>query len=238
MEKKDKIEEIRSDEVQEILSAVPNWMIRWGITLIFGLIVLLLFVSWLVKYPDVVVGQLTLTSKTPPALLVSQTNGYVSNIYQTNGKDLSKGDLIASIKNPTRKTSLDSLILIINTRDNKSILINQLKSLNDLGAMQSDVNNLITDLIEFQNLNSNKFFNESIRTLKQQIEYENRLAYITKQELDLLKTELSNAKEKFEADSTLYANQVIAKHTFYSNQSEYFSKRQQIISAKKKLCAK
>ena len=30
-----KIEQIRSDEVQEIISAVPNWMVRRGISLIF-----------------------------------------------------------------------------------------------------------------------------------------------------------------------------------------------------------
>ena len=49
-----KIEQIRSDEVQEIISAVPNWMIRWGITLIFGLIVMLIALSWFIKYPDII----------------------------------------------------------------------------------------------------------------------------------------------------------------------------------------
>ena len=50
--------EIRSDEVQEILSAVPNWMIRWGITLIFGLIIMLVFISWFIKYPDIILSLL------------------------------------------------------------------------------------------------------------------------------------------------------------------------------------
>ena len=31
--------EIRSEEVQEILTHVPNWMIRWGNTLLLGLII-------------------------------------------------------------------------------------------------------------------------------------------------------------------------------------------------------
>jgi hypothetical protein len=30
--------EIRSEEVREIITAVPNWILRWGITLLFGVL--------------------------------------------------------------------------------------------------------------------------------------------------------------------------------------------------------
>ena len=46
--------ELRSEEVQEILEKVPHWMIRWGNVLFLALIVLLLVISWFVKYPDVI----------------------------------------------------------------------------------------------------------------------------------------------------------------------------------------
>ena len=36
--------EIRSENIQEILSYVPNWMIRWGNTLFLLLIIMLLFI--------------------------------------------------------------------------------------------------------------------------------------------------------------------------------------------------
>jgi len=55
--------ELRSDEVQEIMSYVPNWMIRWGITLIFILIALGIFITWFIKYPDVISGSATLSTK-------------------------------------------------------------------------------------------------------------------------------------------------------------------------------
>ena len=38
--------ELRSEEVQEILTKVPNWMIRWGNTLFLVLIGMLLLLSW------------------------------------------------------------------------------------------------------------------------------------------------------------------------------------------------
>ena len=46
--------ELRSEEVQEILEATPNWMIRWGNILVLTLIIMLFFISWFVKYPDII----------------------------------------------------------------------------------------------------------------------------------------------------------------------------------------
>ena len=62
--------ELRSEEVQDILTKVPHWMIRWGTVLIFTIIVMLFFVSWFVKYPDVVKTEIV--------------NGtyYLENLYQ------------------------------------------------------------------------------------------------------------------------------------------------------------
>ena len=49
--------ELRSEEVQDILTRVPHWMIRWGTVVVFGIIIMLFFVSWFVKYPDVITTQ-------------------------------------------------------------------------------------------------------------------------------------------------------------------------------------
>lgn len=57
--------EIRSEEVQEILTKVPNWMIRYGNTLILILIFMLLFISWFIKYPDVISSEVMVTTTIP-----------------------------------------------------------------------------------------------------------------------------------------------------------------------------
>ena len=49
--------EIRSEEVQEIISHLPNGMVRWGLTVIFFVMSALLSVTWFIKYPDLLTGQ-------------------------------------------------------------------------------------------------------------------------------------------------------------------------------------
>ena len=55
MEKKDKFDiSLRSDEIQDLMQRKPTWMIRYGTTFLFLLILLGLFFTWVVKYPDII----------------------------------------------------------------------------------------------------------------------------------------------------------------------------------------
>ena len=96
--------EIRSNEVQEILGYVPKWMIRWGITVIFGIVLLLIGLSWFVKYPDVIQGNFVLTTEIPPIKLVSKANGKLQKLYFNERDFVSKGDFIAEIESPLSLT--------------------------------------------------------------------------------------------------------------------------------------
>ncbi len=60
MENKPKEIELRSEEFQEIVEQSPRWMIRSGISLVLGLVLLLLTGSYFFKYPDVIEGNIFL----------------------------------------------------------------------------------------------------------------------------------------------------------------------------------
>ena len=99
MEEKREIE-IRSDEVQEILSSVPSWMIRWGITLIFGIMMICIVLAYFIKYPDVIKGTISLTTVTPPSKLVSKTSGEIEGLFVKDNQYVKAGGVLARIKNP------------------------------------------------------------------------------------------------------------------------------------------
>ena len=61
-EKKQMEIELRSEEFQEIVEQSPRWMIRSGISLVLGLLVLLLAGSYFFKYPDVIETKITLST--------------------------------------------------------------------------------------------------------------------------------------------------------------------------------
>ena len=49
--------ELRSEEVQEILGHVPPGVIRWGISVISAIVILLLVASWFIKYPEIIINK-------------------------------------------------------------------------------------------------------------------------------------------------------------------------------------
>ena len=91
--------ELRSEEVQDILTKVPHWMIRWGTVLIFAIILMLFFVSWFVKYPDVVNTEIVITTNIPPEKIVSKSSGRIEAILVKDKSVVSKNTTLAIIEN-------------------------------------------------------------------------------------------------------------------------------------------
>ena len=60
---------LRQENVQEILTAVPNWMIRWGNTLFCSLIILLLALAAWVQYPEVIDSKAVIVAENPAQII-------------------------------------------------------------------------------------------------------------------------------------------------------------------------
>ena len=91
--------ELRSEEVQEILTRVPHWMIRWGSVVVLLILLSLFFVSWLVKYPDVITTQIVITTNIPPEKLVAKVSGKIEVILVKDRMLISKNTPLAVIEN-------------------------------------------------------------------------------------------------------------------------------------------
>ncbi|QJW89355.1 hypothetical protein HNV11_08145 [Spirosoma taeanense] len=63
------------DEADELMAQMPSWPLRWGISLMFGVVLLILGLAWFVKYPDVIKGKITITTNNPPATVVARSSG-------------------------------------------------------------------------------------------------------------------------------------------------------------------
>lgn len=79
MDIEDKDIELKSEEIQEILSRPPHALIRWGITVFFMVISFLFIGGCFFSYPDTVEAGITITTENPPAWLGAW--GYSMQIY-------------------------------------------------------------------------------------------------------------------------------------------------------------
>ena len=107
--------QIRSEEVQEILTKVPNWMIRWGNTLLLVFIVMLITISWFVKYPDVITTEAMVTTSNPPEKLFANANGQFELILVSDGDSVVIDQPLAVIENTASYSDITQLKRIIDT---------------------------------------------------------------------------------------------------------------------------
>jgi len=232
-------ETIRSNDVQEILSHVPNWMIRWGISLIFGIILSLIFIAWLIQYPDTVHGEAFITTQHPPVKLVSKTEGYIKHLYVKNNTKVKKGEIISEITNPTSKEAIEYLQLVDSAisyfliQPNKRSANIKIDTSIVFGEIQLEYNKLINNIQEYNILINDNYYQNSIHHITQQIDYNKQLTSITREQLNIMKQELKNATSKYKTDSSLYAKDYTSKYEYYHNQTELNTKKNESINLRK-----
>lgn len=228
---------IRSDEVQEIISAVPSWMIRWGITLIFGLIVMLIALSWFVKYPDIIFGNATLTTLEPPVKLVVRSSGKLTNILVKDGSVVEKNQIIAEMENPVTQDGIQFLKnYVIATKGYLQAKSDDLPITTEnfvFGAMQTNYNDLQKNLKNYNEHIKNLYNTSKISNLKKKKQQYQTLISISAKQLELLKKELINAEDKYQASKILYKKGVIAKMDFYNEETAFRQKQMDVENAKR-----
>ena len=91
--------EIKSDEIQDILSRPPHNLVRWG-SFCIGFIFIILFIgSFFFCYPDTISCPIIITTPKPSVCLMSKTSGEIYKIFKRNRQHIRKNDTIAVIKN-------------------------------------------------------------------------------------------------------------------------------------------
>ena len=92
--------ELRSDELQEVVGFVPHWLVRWGITLVFATVAVMLAITWVVRYPEVMRGKATLTTPEPPVRVVARTAGELQRVFVADGQRVERGAPLAVVRGP------------------------------------------------------------------------------------------------------------------------------------------
>lgn len=109
--------ELRSEEVQEILTRVPHWLIRWGNVVILTILVLMFWVSWFVQYPDVISTKISITTNIPPEKLVAKTTGKIEAILVNDREIITQKTPLAVIENAANYKNVFLLKSIVDTID-------------------------------------------------------------------------------------------------------------------------
>lgn len=205
--------ELRSEEVQEILTKVPNWMIRYGNTLFLLLILMLLYISWFIKYPDVISSEVMVTTSTPPEKIYTKSQGQFEVFLANEGEIISKNQVLAVIENSASYKDVLLLKSVVDTINfntiNFSFPIDRLPPL-ILGDITTSFSQFENDYSEYiLNEKLTPFKSESFANKMSVIEAKGRLQILISQK-ELNKKELEFKEKDLERSKKMYEKGVIS----------------------------
>ena len=216
--------ELRSEEVQEILSKVPHWMIRWGNVLFLGIILMVLILTWFVKYPDIISSEAIITTQIPPQKEFAKVTGSIDTLFVADNEVVLKQQPLAILENTAKHQDVFLLKSIIDTLkiNNKAFNfpIDDLPVL-FLGDIDSDYALFENSYIQYKlNKELKPFSNEAVANRYSVSELKRRLANLKAQK-ELNASELSFKEKDLKRNETLFGKGVISAMEYENKQLEY-----------------
>ena len=206
---------------------------RFGITAVACVVALLLALSYFVKYPDIVVAKVVLTTENPPVRLLAKTGGRVSDILIKNNEPVKTGQLLAVMDNTANwhdVLALDKQLQETVPPEEKSgqaIRIKLPTALN-VGVLQNNYSTLC------QNLKDYRYFLEKNGVLQKINDHTAQITSIKALNDNLLKQKAIQAKEFELAEKDvnrqkqLHTEGVISDLEFEKFNTQYLQQKRQI----------
>ncbi|AXT58810.1 HlyD family efflux transporter periplasmic adaptor subunit [Aquimarina sp. AD10] len=216
--------QLRSEEVQEILTRVPHWMIRWGNLLILILVFLLLFLSWLIKYPDVIPAEAIITTQIPPQKEYAKVSGKIESILVKDGQIVPEGTPLAILRNTANYLDVFKLKSIIDTVTINSQSFNF--PINDMPILF--LGDIETSFAIFENSYSEYLLNKELRPFSNEaLANQTSLSELYRRQESLrgqkriAKTELDFKRKDFKRQQDLFEKGVISAQEFESKKIDF-----------------
>lgn len=219
---------LRSEGVQEVLGRIPPWTLRYGITVIFGFMALLLILAWLIRYPDVIQAPGKLTSLDPPREVLSRADGRLIHVHVQDGAVVEQGAVLAVIESSATPAALDSLRKVLPVlRTFLTDTAGPMPSLPDLelGEAQRNWAEARALVRELDRWRSDPYRESRYAALQQRIALFKRLIHTSEHQLVWSRRKQANAIAEATVDTTLLNKGVIAASEYRTRQNNYIDQQ-------------
>jgi multidrug resistance efflux pump len=222
--------EIRSDEVQELLGTPPRWIIRWGITIMLLVVLVLLAGSYFFKYPDTITARVTILSENPPIQIVAKASGKLDAIFVENNQKVSEGELLGLVENPANYSDVYRLLAKLDSIESwfeapEKFLEMSFSENYSLGQYHSYFSSFVSQLRSYQTFLTFNPYNQRIESLqKQVIDYRNFFEK-SREQISVLRQDYELAFSQFSRDSTLYRQQIMSEMDFEKSKASMLKQK-------------
>ena len=202
-------QEIRSPEMQEVMSEIPGSFLRWGLFMFFAIILAIVAVSWFISYPNIVTAPLTITTYNSPASLVARSSGKIAKLFVGNEDRVTENNEVALIFNQAEWEDIITVSSFINSFNDP---IEWQRTVGDikppaglsLGEIQSNWLRFITLIQQLKEYIDQSYIPSKLKLLEKQIARQEEYIAELKNQRRLSEEDLQLSINSYRRDSLLF----------------------------------
>lgn len=217
---------IYSEGVRDVLSEPPKFIFRWGNTILLMFVGIIVFLSWIIKYPEIITARAVLTTKTPPQKEFAMISAKIDSIYVKDSEIVDKNTVLAVLENTANTEDvfyLQSVLDTIKVKNNSvEFPLNSLPMF-FLGDIDQSFAAFENGYFQYKlNQRLQPFSNEAMANEISLSELQRRLSSLQAQ-YQLTKSEHNFKKNDLERHTVLYEKGVVSQQEFENKQLEVLS---------------
>jgi multidrug efflux pump subunit AcrA (membrane-fusion protein) len=223
---------VHSEEIQEIVGQAPRAIFRLGTSVCILIIMLLVGVSFFVKYSELLTGQFTLTTANAPKSVIAKREGKLQALLVKEKDTVRQGQVLAYLESNASHAEVIKLSSELNTiwsqisnNEWEKILEHKPAAFQKLGELQSAYQTFVAVYIQLNAFLKDGMFVQKKRLLQHELSNFADLKANLQEQEKVHQQDYVIATEDFKAKEKLYEEKVIPLLEYKQEQSKLLGKK-------------
>ncbi|AYQ34082.1 HlyD family secretion protein [Runella sp. SP2] len=225
-------EELRNEDLQEVLGHQPPWIVQWGNSLFLLILAGVMVLAWVIQYPEIVTARFRLTSDNAPSPVVARTNGRLVKLSVREHEQVREGQLLGYVESTASpqqvaalEKQLETIAKWVNTNRFDLLSVVGNSDFEQLGELQADYQAFIQQFNETSTLFANGYLAKKQDFLRQELADLRQNHEHLKAQLEIQREEFALVEKEFKMHQQLFQERVIAAVEMNREERNYLNKK-------------
>lgn len=222
----------RSELTQEIINRKPGFAEKWALLIFLSILLLLLTLTWFIRYPDTIEARAVLTNSNAQKEIITRQEGRLTKLFIKSNTYVEKGTMLGFIESTAShqevialSRALDSSIMFMSRHQTKPATILFSKIFYNLGEIQNSYKDFITGLELFKDYTVNGFYARKMDFLKKDIGSLQETKTSIEHQKSLVEQDLQMSGETYDMNKKLFEQNVLSPEEFRVEKSKFVNKQ-------------
>ncbi|MGO3654983.1 MAG: HlyD family secretion protein, partial [Sphingobacterium sp.] len=208
--------DIHSEDLQEIISKPPSWLLKRGISFVLLTVLIIFGLSALIRYPEILTNSMRITTDNAPKVVTNKIEGKLVKIVVNEGEEVEIGQILGYMESTADHDQVLKLLeLLTSIRIEGNIDSEKLRELTSptniqLGELQAAYQNFYEAFLSYVSVKEGGISLKRRNILEQEMDNIRQQRRRAEEAHQLQTTAVELAKQEFDKYKILAARNVIS----------------------------